>query len=1038
MKPMKQTSPNGLYEFEVSSGVIEDEESVEDGVVMHRIDDRVELYENGRLQFEKDLRAPENGDVADNGVCAVIEGKNWDKPEAHWEGDDKFVTVYAFDKSGTTLLKQQFEECRHTDCAVDATGRFLAVVGPSAGNLLIYNTETGQEVANRPVEQIDYQHEIERVKWNGSWCFKLTDLSELSAVVLDTSGEVVESDISMKSLYEQTEERKNKVTIAGTLEDRGLEVPSAVYFVCAMAADQTPSAGASALRTELECDEELFEPDWSEFVFFQYRSLGLTYVIGPESDDEAISAFSDFASIERVDLPSADDLEDSVEKLSRTNPPDELLSMGSSGLSVSLSDENMIRTMAYEHFFGEYVEPSRLSVDEQFDGRFPDTKVGDLLEKTYQKKNSFLDEQELERIAEDRSDEIAESYQLILELLESGAFQPYTIDSKYKRPSASRILEPVAESNPELVLSHLDWACDLMEAEQSGTAAEVMCYHLQDLIQQHPDSFAQVSKVVISLLESQHAHPQRRAYDILLTAFQVKDQRSVASSVFTKTEFVSHTCKTIETTDSIWLQRSCCQSLSRYNLSKSDHETLAQTTEPLIKLIRMLGAQRGLSVGAGVGDGDILWGVHTEEELEEIVSDIDISSEAAYRTHRAAGNVLRIVASNRAEALLPYFETIWEDFTAEGDSMKIVRRVAFFILSEVVEAEPSGLSDILTDYTSEIIQLLDHEEDNRIRFAIDCLRIIDSEESIEALHRIHLDESHEHWQRATNALEEIAPEKIDPHIEPSNEQQAWIDFVTELAKEQGQLPRAKDVIGEATGTGKDRWKHPDAPNSEYWEVFEDSWDGVLASLDLETEYRSSGAPLRERLIQGLQATAEAIDGVPTGADFERETGYTTYNLKKEFGGIKAARRAAGVDRDSISETTEKEDASASSEPNPTNTTPTRSQLTEAIVELAESVEDTPTTTQMNNQGAFPMSAYYAEFDTWNEALEASGITPTRSDRSTATTRDDLRAELRRLSDELGRTPKTTDVKSESEFSLGRYYNEYNSWSEALSDAGFSG
>lgn len=1035
---MKQTSPNGSYEFEVSSGVIEDQESVEDGVIMHRIDDRVELYENGRLQFEKDLRAPEKGDVADNGVCTVIEGKNWDKPEAHWEGDDKYDTIYVFDKSGATLLKQQFEGRNEiTDCAVDGSGQNVAVVGPSAGNLLIYNTETGQEVTNQSVPQIDYPHEIERVRWNGAWCFKLTDPSELKAVVLDTSGEVVETDMSVKSLYEKTEEqKKNKDTIAGTLEDSGLEVPNAVYFVCALTADQTPSADSSRLRSESDYGQGLFDPDWSEFVFFHYEELGLTYVIGPENNDEAISALSDFASIERVDLPSEDTLENSVEELSLTDPPDEMLSMGNSGLSVSLSDESMIRSIAYDRFFGNYEEPSQLSVDGDFDSRFPDTETGELLEKIYEKKESLLDIKELQRVTADQPEEVIESYPLILELVEGGAFQPYTIDSRSSRPFVNQIIEPVAESNPELVLSNLDRACDLMKIEQSVTAAEVMCHHLQDLVKHNPDCFEELSSVVQSLLESEHAHPQRRAYDILRTALRVQDQQTVENSVFGESELVSKTCETITTTNSVWLQRSCCETLSRYDLSESDYETIAGTTDALIDLFQVGGDQRGNLINRGFGD--ILYGVHTEEELRELLSKIDISDEAAYRCSRAAGNVLRIVAANRAEAVLPYFETIWEDFTADGDSMEVVRRDSFYILSDLVDAEPSSLAELLDRHTSEIIQLLNHEEDNRVRFAIDCLEIIDSAESVDALHRIHLDESHEHWQRATNALEQIAPKKIDTNIEPENEQQAWIDFVTELAEKQGQLPRAKDVIREPTKPGEDRWKHPDAPNSEYWEVFEDSWDGVLASLDLETEYRSSGAPLRERLIQGLQATAKVIDGVPTGADFERETGYTTYNLKKEFGGIKAARRAAGVDRDSTSETTEQEDASASSESNPKNTTPTRSQLTEAIVELAESVEDTPTTTQMNNQGAFPMSAYYAEFDTWNEALEASGITPTRSDRSTGTTRDDLRAELRRLGDELGRTPKTTDVKSESEFSLGRYYNEYNSWSEALSDAGFSG
>lgn len=1032
---MKQTSPNGSFEFEVLTGVIEKQEPVEDGVIKHRVDDRVELYENGKLQFEKHIRAPTNGGVADNGACVVIEGKNWDKPEEHWEHNDKFVTVYVFDKLGITLLKQKFEKIRISDCALDGTGQYVAVLSSSGGELLIYNTETGQEVADEPIEYVDRPHEIERVKWNGTWCFKITDHSELKSAVLDTSGQVVESGISVRSQYKRIEEQQNKNTVTRVLKNRGLDVPNTAYLVFSITADQTPDASVPTLSSMLDYEEGFIDPEWSEFVYFQYKELALTYVIGPKNNHEAISAFSDLASIERTDLPAEDALENSIEELSRTDPPDEIHSMSSTGLSVSMSDDKIIHSIAYNRFFGAYEEPSQLSVNKDFDGRFPATEVGELLKKIYRKKQSFSEMSDLLKIITDQPEEVIESYQLIMDLVEDGAFQPYTIDSRSKKPFINQIIEPVAEFNPELVLSNADYMCDLMKTDQSVTAAEVMCHHLQDLIKHNPGSFEDILTVVQSLLESEHAHPQRRAYDLIRTALRVQDQQAVENSVFGKSALVSKTCEVINTTNSVWLQRSCCKTLSQYDLSESDYEIIEVTTDVLIDLFRLGGDQRGNWFPRGFGD--ILDGVHTEEGLRKLLSKIQISDEAAYRCSRAAGNILRILAANRPEAVLPYFETIWEDFTADGDSMELVRGDSFYLISELVDTEPSSFAEVLDRHTSEIIQLLKHEEDNRVRFAIDCLKIIDSVESVDALHRIHLNESHEHWQRATSALEEIAPEKIEPDIEPDNKQQAWTDFVTELAKEQCQIPRAKDVSKDPTEPGGEGWKHPDAPESEYWEVFEESWNGVLASLQLETEYRSSGAPLRGQLIQGLQATAEVVDSVPTGGDFERETEYTTYNLRKEFGGIKAARRAAGVDRNSIAETTKHEDVSASSEPSQTNTTPTRSQLTEAIVELAELVEDTPTTTQMNKQGAFPMSPYYAKFDSWNEALEAAGITPVRSGRNTSVARDNLRAELQKLGDKHGKAPKTTDVKSESEFSLGRYYNEYESWSEALSDAGFS-
>lgn len=274
--------------------------------------------------------------------------------------------------------------------------------------------------------------------------------------------------------------------------------------------------------------------------------------------------------------------------------------------------------------------------------------------------------------------------------------------------------------------------------------------------------------------------------------------------------------------------------------------------------------------------------------------------------------------------------------------------------------------------------------------------------------------------------------------------ETWLTYVEQLAKALGELPRSSDAVAyaaidergtqvEGDATAEYGIAEDNLPELGHWAVF-DGWNDVLNSLDIETEYRSSGAPLREELLEALEAASKAVDGVPTGADFERETAYTTYNLKKEFGGLTAAREAAGVDRESTEST---EQATSSSTASASDSgEPTRDELTTAIKALADELGETPTTTQMNEQGAYTMARYYAEFDSWNEALEAAGVTPTRAERTTGTTREDLRTELQRLADELGRPPKTTDVKAESEFSLGRYYNEYDSWSEALADAGF--
>jgi hypothetical protein len=270
----------------------------------------------------------------------------------------------------------------------------------------------------------------------------------------------------------------------------------------------------------------------------------------------------------------------------------------------------------------------------------------------------------------------------------------------------------------------------------------------------------------------------------------------------------------------------------------------------------------------------------------------------------------------------------------------------------------------------------------------------------------------------------------------------WIAYVEALAEALGELPTAK--VARRYDDAERHGEHPDGdataelgipgglvPAGGFRVAF-DSWNDVLESLDIETGYRTSGTPLRGVLIQALKDTADAVDGVPSGAAFARHTEYTTYNLRKEFGGIGAAREAAGVEKETRTNSpTEPSDVSKKGSHSENERT--QEQLNEALVDLAELVGGTPTTTQMNAEGEFPVSAYYAEFDSWNDALEAAGISPERAER-TADPADELRGELRRLADELGRRPKTTDVRSESEFSLGRYYNRYDSWDEALADA----
>src|SRR5207302_3676846 len=73
------------------------------------------------------------------------------------------------------------------------------------------------------------------------------------------------------------------------------------------------------------------------------------------------------------------------------------------------------------------------------------------------------------------------------------------------------------------------------------------------------------------------------------------------------------------------------------------------------------------------------------------------------------------------------------------------------------------------------------------------------------------------------------------------------------------------------------------------------------------------------------------------------------------------------------------------------------------------------------------------FGTWNAAKRAAGLVPRRF-----LTRDELLSQLRRLGDELGRTPKASDLvaRRRSVPSASLYAHTFGSLSNALREAGF--
>ncbi|WP_226013235.1 homing endonuclease associated repeat-containing protein [Halomicrobium salinisoli] len=137
--------------------------------------------------------------------------------------------------------------------------------------------------------------------------------------------------------------------------------------------------------------------------------------------------------------------------------------------------------------------------------------------------------------------------------------------------------------------------------------------------------------------------------------------------------------------------------------------------------------------------------------------------------------------------------------------------------------------------------------------------------------------------------------------------EAWIEYGTALARELGRLPKSSELIEQPgtahNGSGLDREPgfdgdediSPDVsmPETPHWAVF-DSWDDLLADLEVGNEYRTSGAPLRASLLEDLRSVADQVSGLPTTTAIDEHGTYSYHYYKKEFGGIRAAREAAGL------------------------------------------------------------------------------------------------------------------------------------------------
>ena len=117
---------------------------------------------------------------------------------------------------------------------------------------------------------------------------------------------------------------------------------------------------------------------------------------------------------------------------------------------------------------------------------------------------------------------------------------------------------------------------------------------------------------------------------------------------------------------------------------------------------------------------------------------------------------------------------------------------------------------------------------------------------------------------------------------------------------------------------------------------------------------------------------------------------------------------------------------------------TEEELIKEIHRLAEGNQP-PSLADLNQRGKYSESPYYSRFGSWNEALTKAGYEPNRRIEFTPAnkiSRDDLIDEIHRLAD--GDTPPSVSEMDEfGEYGKTTYRERFDSWSEAVKEAGYT-
>lgn len=114
----------------------------------------------------------------------------------------------------------------------------------------------------------------------------------------------------------------------------------------------------------------------------------------------------------------------------------------------------------------------------------------------------------------------------------------------------------------------------------------------------------------------------------------------------------------------------------------------------------------------------------------------------------------------------------------------------------------------------------------------------------------------------------------------------------------------------------------------------------------------------------------------------------------------------------------------------------KDELRAELRRVAEELGETPSVGQMNTHGKYWVSTYRRHFGSWNDAIEDAGLTPNAYRQSEPVSEEELLAELNRIADEYGAPPTFDTMEDAGQYAARTYIRRFGSWNEAVEAAGF--